>query len=87
MQIPDLINGSFETLGCLFVLKHCSALWKSKQARGVSLISTIYFTLWGFWNIWYYPHLDQWLSFTGGIAIVISNCIWVGLLIFIRLKE
>src|SRR6185436_15953847 len=24
----------------------------------------------GFWNLFYYPHLDQWLSFAGGVLIV-----------------
>lgn len=84
---PDLINGILEASGSIFVLKHCWALWKSKQSRGVSLLSTIFFAVWGFWNIYYYPHLDQILSLYGGMAIVAANCIWIGLIIYLRLKE
>jgi uncharacterized membrane protein YfcA len=85
--IPDFINGSFEALGSLFILNHCLALWKSRQARGVSLVSTIFFQSWGIWNIFYYPHLDQMISFYGGIAIFIANTVWIGLIIWVRSKE
>jgi hypothetical protein len=84
MTIPDLINGSFEALGSLFILNHCRALWKSRQADGVSLVSTVFFTGWGVWNAWFYPHLGQMLSFYGGLAICAANFIWIWMLWYIR---
>lgn len=87
MQIPDLINGSLELIGCLSILNHVRALWKSKQAHGISVISTMFFFGWGLWNLFYYPHLDQWLSFAGGIAITIANCIWIASILYIRKTE
>jgi len=87
MQTPDLINGAFEALGSLFILNHCRALWKSKQAHGVSLLSTTFFSAWGFWNIFYYPHLDQMLSFYGGLAICAANLLWISLIWYIRRME
>lgn len=84
---PDLVNALFEALGAIFLLRHCWVLWKSKQARGVSLISTIFFASWGLWNIYYYPHLEQWYSFSAGLAIVSANCLWIWLIIYIRSQE
>lgn len=80
-MLPDLINASFEFLGGFFILNHCRVLWKDKQVKGISVISTIFFTLWGVWNLYYYPSLGQWWSFAGGLLIVFSNFLWVFLLI------
>jgi hypothetical protein len=33
----------------------------------------------GFWNLFYYPHLDQWLSFAGGVLIVLANTVWIAM--------
>jgi hypothetical protein len=87
MNLPDLINGTFEASGSLWILDHCRALIRTKQARGVSLGACLFFTGWGVWNIYYYPHLSQWLSFAGGIAIVVANMYWNGLIIYYRWKE
>jgi len=86
VKIPDLINGSFELLAGLFVLNHCRAVIRDKAVKGVSIISVGFFTSWGFWNLFYYPHLDQWLSFFGGLFIVAANSIWVLLLLKYRDK-
>jgi len=80
----DLINGILELLAGLFVLNHCRAVLKDKAVKGVSIISVIFFTTWGFWNLYYYPSLNQWISFYGGIAIVTANTIWVVLLLYYR---
>lgn len=86
MQTPDLINGGFELFGSLFIVNHIRALCKSKQAYGVSLISTLFFGFWGLWNLYYYPHLSQPLSFAGGIAITLANLVWIGSIWWFRRK-
>ena len=82
MTYPDFINGSFETLSGFFVLLNCYRVIKDKQVKGVSIICIAFFTCWGFWNLYYYPHLEQWFSFFGGLFIVTANCLWVGLMIY-----
>jgi hypothetical protein len=84
LMTPDKINGLYEGLGALFVLGHCWNLWKSKQPWGVSILGVIFFTSWGVWNLYYYPSLNQWWSFSGGLAIVLCNSLYVGLLIYLR---
>lgn len=78
---PDIINGLFEALGGLFVFNHCRAVIRDKDVKGVSIISVIFFSAWGYWNLFYYPHLNQLWSFVGGIVIVSANTIWWILLI------
>jgi len=81
INLPDLINGIFEFSAGFFVLNHCRVVIKEKAVKGVSIISIVFFTSWGYWNLYYYPHLEQWLSFLGGLFIVVANSIWVVLLI------
>lgn len=78
----DLINSLFELFASLFVLNNCRVLYKQKEVKGVSIISTAFFTSWGLWNVFYYPHLGQVLSFYAGIAVLLSNLLWVGMMIY-----
>jgi len=54
---------------------------KDKSVSGLSIISVIFFTIWGYWNLFYYPSLGQMWSFAGGIVVVIANSIWTYLLL------
>ncbi len=80
MTGPDFINGVFETIGGAMILMHCRRLYIDKQVKGVSTFATAVFSLWGLWNLYYYPHLDQWLSFAGGVVIVVANLLWLSLM-------
>jgi hypothetical protein len=78
---PDFFNGLFEAVAGLLVFNNCRAVLRDKQVKGVSIISTAIFTSWGFFNIYYYPSLDQWWSFSGGLVIVSANSLWVYLMV------
>jgi hypothetical protein len=54
-------------------------LYKDKMVRGFSAASMLFFTAWSFWNLYYYPFLDQWASFAGGISIGTANLAWITL--------
>jgi hypothetical protein len=75
--MSDLVNGLFELLGALSIWMHVRAIFKAKSYKGVSPFATAFFTSWGFWNLYYYPHLAQWFSFAGGLAIVTGNAVWL----------
>lgn len=85
--MADLVNGAFELLAGLFTLLNVRRLRKDRSVRGVSIIPTVFFTAWGFWNMYYYPSLDQWASFVGGIAVVSVNMVWVVLAVHYMRKE
>lgn len=86
MAWQDLFNGGFELLAAPFIFLSIMKLLKEKQVRGVSWVHVFYFTLWGLWNLYFYPHLNQWASFVGGLSIVVANGTWVILLIKYRKK-
>jgi hypothetical protein len=87
MTIPDLINGSFEMLGGLFILNNCRVLYRDKMVKGVSITSTVFFASWGAWNTYFYRHLDQWASFCGGLVIFGANLLWIALMIHYYNKD
>ena len=78
---PDIVNGAFEAAAGIAVINHCFALWRDKEVRGLSVASVAFFTAWGVWNLFYYPHLDQFYSFAGGVFITIANAIYVAMLV------
>ena len=84
---PDLINGLFESMGAAAILDHCWQLWKDKTVKGVSWKAVTFFTVWGYWNLFYYPHLEQWWSFWGGVLIVVSNTLWLCMMIHYIRKD
>lgn len=81
---PDLINGTFELLGAVALWQNVRALYRDRVLRGVHWTPTAFFASWGLWNLFYYPSLDQWASFAGGVAIVAVNLVWLGLVIRYR---
>lgn len=84
MTWPDWINGTFEFGAGLAVLNHCRVLYIAKKHEGVSITSTAFFWGWGVWNLFYYPHLDQWISFAGGLFIMVANLLWLCLMLKYR---
>ena len=84
MTLSDIINGCFELFGGVFVLNHCRAVLRDKKVAGVSIISSMFFLSWGIWNLYYYPVLNQWCSFVGGIFLALTNAFWISLLIYYR---
>lgn len=84
---PDIVNGAFELLGTPFILMSVFKIFKDKKVRGINWKHPVYFTAWGFWNLFYYPHLNQWWSFAGGCGIVVTNFIWVSAMGYYIWKE
>jgi len=80
----DTINGLFECFGSLFILLSIRQLIKDKQVRGFHWGHLTFFTTWGLWNLVYYPHLDQWVSFVGGIFVTLANVVYLALILYYR---
>jgi len=81
VAMPDFINGLFELSGCWFILLSILRILKTKSAKGVHWLHPAFFSAWGSWNLYYYPHLGQWISFIGGFGVLIANSVWVILLL------
>jgi hypothetical protein len=78
----DIANGAFELAGGGFILLHILKLYADKSVAGVSWIAVAFFTIWGFWNLYYYPKLGQKASYWGGLFVAIMNTIWLALLCY-----
>lgn len=74
---PDMINGTFELMGAVFLLLNVRQLFRDKALNGVHWLPTFFFSTWGIWNLYYYPSLGQWYSFAGGLLIVCINTFWL----------
>lgn len=69
------------------IWKNVAQLYHDKMIKGVHWGPTMFFFLWGVWNLFYYPNLNQWLSFIGGCCIVIANGVWVAQMIYYNKKN
>ena len=87
MLWQDIINGSYAIFGVPFIILNIIKLYKDKEVRGVSWIYTGYFVTLGFWNLYYWGFLDQWFSFYSGLAILVSNIVWMCQMIYYNRKE
>lgn len=87
MQTPDLINGLFEAGGAIAAWRNFIQLRRDREIRGVYWPVYVFYSLWGFWNLYFYPVLSQWVSFTAGIVLVAGNCAWVLLALRLRLLK
>ena len=83
---PDLVNGLFEFGGAAMLYLNVRALWRDRIIAGVHWGPVVFWTTWGFWNLFYYPHLDQWWSFAGGVAVVAMNTAWLVLLVWVSVN-
>lgn len=83
----DTINGSFESMASLMILNHCRVLYRDKSVQGVSVLSTVFFFVWGIWNTIYYPSLHQTASFIGGIFVAMANGLWIAMMFYYRRKN
>lgn len=80
----DFVNGMFEFGLSFFLMMNIRQAYRDKQVKGIWWPMVAFTTTWGYWNLFYYPHLDQWWSFVGGIAVVTCNTIWLIQLMYYR---
>ena len=78
----DIVNGGFELFAGVSVLLHILKVVKDKEVKGMSVVALFFFTFWGFWNLYYYPFLSQWVSFVAGIFIVSTNVVYTFLVLY-----
>jgi hypothetical protein len=82
MTIQDIINGSYESLGGVFIWLSVFRLFKDKQVKGISLLTVFFFTTWGIWNCYFYPFLGQMASFAGGVFTTSANMVWISMMVY-----
>lgn len=84
---PDIGNAFFEGAGAVILWLNVYRLLKDRRISGVSVLPVVFYTAWGFWNLYYYPSLGQWLSAVAGVGVAIANATWVGLALYYRAHD
>lgn len=84
---PDYVNAGFEFVAGLFILNNCRILCKQKLVRGVSVVSTTFFFLWGCWNTWWFKYIEKPYSFSAGLFVMLTNCLWIALMLYYNHRE
>ena len=78
-MLSDLINASFEGLAAAVSFLNIRQILKDKAVRGVSGWPVAFFTVWGLWNLYYYPSLGQYFSAVAAAGMVSINVWWLAL--------
>lgn len=73
----DTVNAVFEGGGALLLVLNIRRLMRDKRLAGVSLVPTVWWNLWGVWNVYYYHALAQTFSFVAGLGVLAANTVWV----------
>lgn len=81
---PDMGNALFEAGGAILIWLSVRQLWKDRVIKGVYWPAWFFYMLWGLWNLYYYPSLDQWLSFSAGVVLVSGNAAWVSMAVYLK---
>jgi len=76
----DMINAAFEFGGFLALMPSIMAIMRDKRVHGMSLLTPLFFTSWGWWNLFYYPSLDQFWSAIAAGLLASTNSVYLALL-------
>lgn len=79
---PDAINGLFTIGGALAIGTSIYKLHKDKKVQGVYWPMLTFFICWSSWNIYFYSHLNQWISVLCGLCILASETVYMVMLIY-----
>lgn len=87
MTGPDLINGTYELFGAVAILASIRAIRRTQAVAGYSAMTLLYFTSWGLWNLYYYPHLKQTMSLVGAVSTALANLVYLGHLVYYSRRQ
>ncbi len=73
----DVANAAFELFGAVLNWKNVAQIRRDRRVRGVDWRTWVFFTAWGWWNLYYYPSLGQWFSTAAGAVMVTANTVWI----------
>jgi hypothetical protein len=83
----DYGNTLFEAIGSIMAWLNVKALYKDNEIKGVYWPIYIFYSVWGYWNLYYYPSVNCWGSFVAGIILALGNTAWVVVAVRLYLKN
>jgi hypothetical protein len=79
---PDMVVAFFEAVSAVLICVSVVKLHKDKKVRGVSAWPVTFFALWGWWNIYWYAHIDAPYAWWAGLGVVAANTTWAVQMIY-----
>jgi len=86
MTAPDLINSSFILVASCMLWNNVRTLAKHRKVKGVSILTTAFFAVYGCWSVYYYAHLNQIASLLMNLIALTANTVWVVLALWHKRK-
>ena len=84
---PDIINGVFEVCGAVATWMNFAAIVKDRGYAGTRIPMMLFFLSWGFWNLFFYAHLLQWVSLYASLLLTTGNVANVGAMWYFGRKK
>ena len=84
---PDCVNAAFEIAGSVAVWCNFAAILKDRGYAGTRVPMMMFFTSWGFWNLYFYAHLLQWASLVASLALTGGNVAVVAAMFYFGRKK
>lgn len=73
----DHVNAAFELIGSVLLWLIVLQALRDRRMRGVSPWPSVFFSVWGAWNLFFYPALGQGWSAVAGIGALAANTSWL----------
>jgi len=78
----DKVNSSLLGLSAILLAMNVRQLYQDKTVRGVSLWPVVLYDVWGIWDLYYFPSLNQWFSMCASFIACCINTVWLALAIY-----
>lgn len=73
----DMVNAVFQFGTAWFIGLSALALWRSRQLSGISPAQLLFFSAWGYWNLYFFWSLHLPLSLAGAAVAALSYSAWL----------
>jgi hypothetical protein len=83
---PDVTQAMWEGGSACFQLLNVRAIRRSRSIAGVHWLPTAFFAAWGIYNLWFYTVMRLPYAYWAGLAITVTNLIWLGHLCYYALR-
>jgi hypothetical protein len=78
----DSVNAGFELACAILLWLNVRTLYRDKQIKGIALSPNFLYLGAGLWDLYYYPFLNQWISFVACLVYTTGFSLWLGMAVW-----
>lgn len=87
MMLVDQITGGFQFFASIFIMLNIRALLKSREMKGISLLTIVFYNLWDFWGVYMFYRIGNSYSMWTAVAITVVYTTWSCLVFYFTLSS